>query len=211
VGLNWRTVAERFGMDLRLLEHEGLIVLAGEYFPTAGILIDPQAFSVQQVDVGDVALRHGYFIGNITARDFSERFPPTLPQSRSGMPIMRTEKGPIIGLFPSAQQAIRARTAILQGAVGAGLRSDEGPLGVELRVERPELPGMVATLIAANGGAIISIGNRPVAGVEESGPMSTAPSILAEEADTFRPGTGATSDSIAPAQETGGSEEVISS
>src|SRR5207302_1446755 len=99
-----------------------LIVLTGEYFPTAGVFIDPQEFSVQHVDVGDMALRHGYFIGNITARDFSERFPATLPRSRSGLPIMRTDKGPIIGLFPAAQQAARARSAILQGAVGAGLR-----------------------------------------------------------------------------------------
>ena len=123
---------------------------------------------------------------------------------------MRSEAGPIIGLFPSVQQAARARRAILQGAVGAGLRSEEGPLGVELRVERPELPGMVATLIASNGGAVISIANRPVASVRESGPMSTAPAMMAEEADTSRPGTGATSDSEAPALETGGSEEVIS-
>lgn len=211
VGLNWLTVAERFAMDVELLEHEGLIVLAGEYFPAAGVFIDPDAFTVQHVDVGDMALRHGYFIGNITIRDFSEGVPAPLPRSRSGLPVIRAEGGPIIGLFPSSQQAARARSAILQGAVGAGVRSEEGPLGVELRVERPELPGIVATVIATNGGAVISIGNRPVAGARESGPMSTAPAMRAEEADTFRPGTGATSDSEAPAQETGGSEEVLSS
>src|SRR4051794_35197513 len=73
VGLNWRSVAQHFGVDLQMLGHEGLIVLAGQYFPEAGFFIDPESFNAQHVDVGDIALRHGYFIGNLTAREFSQR------------------------------------------------------------------------------------------------------------------------------------------
>lgn len=164
VGLNWQAVSARLGMDLRILEHEGQIVLKGEYFPSDGFFIDPDGFAVLSVGVGDKAPRHGYFLGRLTVRDLSERLAPAMPETRGGLAITRESRGPIIGLFPSEQQAKRARNAILQGAVGAGLRSDPGPLGIELRVERPEQPGMVATLIAANGGAVTSIAGQSITG-----------------------------------------------
>jgi len=150
-------------MDLRVLEQEGQIVLQGEYFPSDGYFIDPDSFATQSVGVGDKAPRHGYFLGRLTVRDLSKRLVPTVPERRTGLPITRDQRGPIIGLFSSEQQAKRARSAILQGAVGAGLRSESGPLGVELRVERPEQPGIVASLIAANGGAVISVAGQSIA------------------------------------------------
>lgn len=169
VGLNWGTVAERFGMDLRVLQHEGLIVLRGEYVPAAGYFIDPDTFVVQHVDVGGTAPRHGYFVGDTTASEFSEHLATNPPEAVMGLPVRRTEGGPIIGLFSSEQQAERARSAVMQGALGAGVRCEAGPLGIELRVERTALPGTIASLIAGQGGAVISVAGRPVAGSRDAG------------------------------------------
>lgn len=207
VGLNWGTVAEGLGVDVRILEHEGLIVLAGEYFPEAGFFIDPQTLDAQHVDVGDSALRHGYFIGNLTAREFKDRLRLIAAGRPAGLPVMRRQGGPIIGLFADELQAKRAKSAVLQGAVGAGIRSEAGPIGVELRVERPMQPGAVASLIASHGGAVISIGGATVAGERTSGALSTAPSLPAAEADSTRRGTGSASDSQAASTEPGGSVE----
>jgi hypothetical protein len=168
VGLNWQAVSARLGMDLRILEHEGQIVLEGESSPSDGFFIDPDSFAVISVGVGDKVPRHGYFLGRLTVRGLSERLAPTIPETGAGLAITRELRGPVIGLFASEQQAKRARTAILQGSMGAGLRLEPGPLGIELRVARPEQLGMVATLIAANGGAVISIAGKSIAGAGNS-------------------------------------------
>jgi hypothetical protein len=209
VGLSWATVSRGLDIDLELLEHEGIIVVAGDYFPESGFLIDPVSLLGQHVDVGDMALRHGYFLGNITARDFATWFPlaPTRPGG-SGLPVIRRARGAIIGLFPNRRAAERAKAAVMQGALGAGVRLEDSPLGCELRVDRPELPGTVATIMASHGGAVISIGGEPVAAQSADGVMTTAPSLPAPEGDTWRPGTGSASDSEAPSLEVGGSEEI---
>jgi hypothetical protein len=160
------------------------------------------------VDVGDVALRHGYFLGNITARDFSEWF-RLAPDGGTvaGLPVVRSESGPIIGLFRDELSAKRASSVVLQGSLGSGIRLERGPLGSELTVGRAEQPGAVATAIAALGGAVISIGGRPVGTRSERGPLTTAPPLPSPEGDRWRPGTGATSDSQTSSVELGGSEE----
>lgn len=208
VGLNWATVARGLGIAREVLEHEGIIVLAGEYFPESGFFFDPDTLQAQHVDVGDVALRHGYFLGNITARDFGEWYPLTSTSTpASGVSVIHRERGAIIGLFSNQRAAQRAKSAVMQGALGAGVRVEDGPLGSELTVERPELPGAVATAIASHGGAVISIGGRPVRAAAGAGPLATAPAMADAEGDSLRPGTGASSDSQAPSVEIGGSEE----
>jgi hypothetical protein len=208
VGLNWATVSQRLGIDLRVLQHEGAIILAGEYFPESGFFFDPDTLAAQQVDVGDVALRNGYFLGNITARDFAAWYPPAPKRwPAAGVPVVHRARGAVIGLFSDRRAAERTKTAILQGAIGGGIRLEDGPLGTELRVDRPEQPGSVATVIASHGGAVISIGGGPVGVGRSQGPMTTAPAMPAAEADSRRPGTGSSSDNQAPAVELGGSEE----
>jgi hypothetical protein len=162
VGLNWQVLAERLAVDRRVLEHDGVIVLAGEYFPEEGFFFDPSTLTAQPADVGDIALQHGYFLGDLAIRDFRVRIPLGRPTRLHGHPIIRHEAGTIIGLFPSEIETRRARQQILQGSLGSGLSQEAGPLGVELRVEHPELPGRVATVIAANGGAVISVSGKPV-------------------------------------------------
>lgn len=208
VGLSWSTVSEGLGIDLRLLQHEGIVVLAGEYFPESGFFFDPDTLLAQHVDVGDVALRHGYFLGNITARDFAEWF-QVAPGGGTvaGLPVVRSESGPIIGLFRDELSAKRATSVVLQGSLGSGIRLERGPLGSELTVGRAEQPGAVATAVAALGGAVISIGGRPVGTRTERGPLTTAAPLPSPEGDRWRPGTGATSDSQTPSVELGGSEE----
>lgn len=209
VGLSWATVSRAIEIDLEVLEHEGIIVVAGDYFPESGFFIDPVSLQAQHVDVGDSALRHGYFLGNITARDFATWFPlaPAGPVP-SGLPVIRQTRGAIIGLFPSRRAAERAKSAVMQGALGAGVRLEESSLGWDLTVDHPEMPGAVATIMASHGGAVISIGGEPVAAQPADRAMATAPSLPAPEADSWRPGTGSASDSEAPSLEVGGSEEI---
>ena len=71
VGLNWQTVAEALDLDRRVLQHDGLILVAGEYFPAPGYFFDPGTLRPRRVGVGDVALVHGYFIGQATLRQFN--------------------------------------------------------------------------------------------------------------------------------------------
>lgn len=209
VGLNWATVSQGLGIDLEILEHEGIIVLAGDYFPESGFFFDPVTLAGRHVDVGDIALRHGYFLGNITARDFATWYPMDSTGARAqGLPVVRQTRGTIIGLFPNRRAAERARSAVMQGALGAGLRLDESPLGCELTIDRPERPGTVATVIASHGGAVISIGGETIAAGTLDGAMSTAPSLPAPEADARRQGTGSAGDSEAASRERGGSEQL---
>lgn len=208
VGLSWATVAQALRIDLEVLQHEGIIVLAGEYFPESGYFFDPDTIEAQHVDVGDFALRHGYFLGSMTARDFAEWYPMAPQGTRAaGVPVVRQSRGAIIGLFTDRRAANRARSAVMQGALGAGVRLEDGPLGCELRVDRPEQPGAVATAIASHGGAVISVAGRPVGAGTSRGAMTPAPPMPDAEADAWHPGTGTTSDSQAPSVEPGGSEE----
>ena len=209
MGLNWATVSDSLGIDLEVLEHDGIIVLAGEYFPESGFFIDPMTLEGQHVDVGDIALRHGYFLGNITTRDFAAWFPLAPARSdRSGLPVIRRSRGSIIGLFPDRRAAERARTTVMQGALGAGIRLEESALGSELTVLRPESAGAVATVIASHGGALISLAGEPVAAAPSRGAPTTAPSLPAPEGDSWRPGPGSTADSEARSLQRGGSEEI---
>lgn len=208
VGLNWGVVAERLGVDRRVLEHDGIIVLAGEYFPEEGYFLDPVTLTARHVDVGDMALRHGYLLGDLTIRDFRVQIPLNLDSGSRGRTVVRPAGGPLIGLFPRDVDAQRAKQQVLRGSLGTGLVTEEGPLGVELRVERAELAGRVATVIASNGGAVISVGGKPMrADLAQSGPIATGAALPDAEADAPRHGTGSASDSQTRAAELGGSEE----
>lgn len=210
VGLNWGAVAERLGVDRRVLQHDGQIILRGEYFPESGYFIDPSTLLARFVDVGEIALAHGYFIGELTMNEFGIK--PELAPQEPGLShpvIPAPSSAPIIGLFADERGAGRARDRILRGSIGAELSSEVGPLGVELRVGRSERGGAVATVIAAQAGAVISIGGTAVTPSQAGGsPLATGPSMVGEQADTLRGGTGVASDSQRPAAEWGGSEEL---
>jgi hypothetical protein len=196
VGLNWRVVATRLGIRSEALQQVGIIVLAGEYFPEGGFVLDPETLRARWVDVGDVALRHGYFLGDLAIRDYQLNLDIVTPPPLKGVPIVPVTRGPIIAVFAGRVEAERAKRRILAGSLGSGLRIEDGPLGPELHVQQPELPGRVATTIAADGGAVISVGGRPVADMAGQGAMATG--LALGEGDRPRGGTGATGDSSAP-------------
>jgi hypothetical protein len=208
IGLNWEILSDHLGVDRRTLEFGGSIVLTGEYFPEEGYYFDPVTLMGHSVDVGDRALRHGYFLGDLVVRDLHVDLPLQVGRPKPGVSIVRMERGPIIGLFSGRPAAQRVKTLILQSALGSGITLEDGPVGTEIRVERPELPGRVATVIASQGGAIISIGGVPVRWSQRAGgPMATSPGLPAAEADSTRGGTGVASDSEAGAEEWGSSDE----
>jgi len=194
VGLSWTTVVERLGIDPRVLQHEGAIVLAGEYFAESGYFLSPPSLQARRVDVGDIALRHGYFIGSLTAGQFHLRMPAGGGGRSALHPVIPSPpRGALIGLFTDPGDAERAKRKIVQGALGSGVAIQRGPLGVELRVERADLPGRVATVICAHAGAVISIGGTPVAPVEEAhGAPATGPADRNMAVDAQRAGTGVT-------------------
>lgn len=192
VGLNWGAVADQIGADRRVLEHDGQIVLTGEYFPEAGFFINPQTFDARHVDVGDMALRSGYFLGDLSVSEFHIQVPIGPAFRLIGKPVIVPQDGPVIALFATQMEADRARRKILQGSLGSGISSEAGPLGVELRVARPELTGRVATVIASQGGAVVSVAGRTFGG---SGPMSTRSSAVGGEGDSRRAGIGSFSGS----------------
>src|SRR5947209_12031719 len=198
VVLNWQVVAEQLGVDLRILRHDGLIVVAGEYFPAVGYFFDPATLQGRRVDVGDIALHHGYFVAEITLRQFKASVPSgeNAASSLKRM-IPSTGRGPVIGLFADAQEASRARERILRGSLGAGTTVDDSPLGIELRVSRPLMTGRVASVIASHGGGVIAIDGRPVTELDPvRGPLATG--APAGPGDARRPGTGVTGDSAGP-------------
>jgi hypothetical protein len=197
VGLNWRIVAERLGVDPRILEHDAALVFPGEYFPDAGFFVDPHILMARHVDVGDIALRPGYFIGDLTLSQFGIALNLTQDRTVTPHPVMRKLQGPVVGLFAAEQEAKRARDLILRGSLGSGVTCEAGPLGFELRVERPELLGRVATVMAGRGGAVISAGGHSLSATG-SGAGATGPALPAEEGDAYRGGTGAAGDSEAP-------------
>jgi hypothetical protein len=165
VGLNWGEIAQRFGADPRVLMHGCYIVLQGEFVPETGYFIDPRTLRARRVDVGQRVLEHGYLIGRLTADEF--RVPlDLLPDGGESAlnPVIRTAKGPIIGLFSDRRAAERCRDSLLSGALGSGVTLQDGPLGFELRVDTAEIAGRVATTIASHAGAIISVAGVPVQG-----------------------------------------------
>ena len=209
VGMNWQTVAQQLDIDRDILEHDGVIVLAGEYFPEPGYFLEPATLRARFVDVGHIALRHGYFLGQMVLRDVHAELPTEEEAEEVRHPIIPSSKsGPIIGLFADEAQAERAKQRILQSALGSGVGTETGPLGVELRVEHPEIGGRVATVIAGHSGAIISLGGVAIAPLEsEEGATATGRAMTAEGADAHREGTGAASDTQGPAAEPGSSQE----
>lgn len=208
VGLNWGAVAERLGVDRRVVQHDGQIILAGEYFPEAGYVIDPGSMTARFVDVGELALRAGYFLGELTLREFKVDLPLERDWNEVQDPVVPVAgAGPIIGLFADETDAARAKDRILRGSLGAGIAMRHGPLGVELEVAQAERGGEVASIMASNEGAVISISGVPTT-PPANGPMATGPAIVGEQADAYRPGTGVAGDSQTPARELGSSEEL---
>jgi hypothetical protein len=159
VGLNWGTVAQRYGADVRTLMHDGYIVLAGEYVPETGYFVDPQTLRARRVDVGQRVLEHGYLIGRLTADEFPMRL-EMAPEGDGRLEnvVVRRARGPVIGLFADRRDAERCRDTIVSGAIGSGVMLEDGPLGTELRVASADVAGRVATAISGHGGAVISVG-----------------------------------------------------
>jgi hypothetical protein len=162
VGLNWRTVADRLGIDPPLLQRAGIIVVAGEYYPEGGYALDPATLRAHFVDIGDMAFRHCYFLGDVAIRDYRLDLEIETVELPSGARVIPVTRGSLIGLFGNRLGAERAKSRILRGSLASGLTIEDGPLGPELHVRRPELPGRVATAMASEGGAIISIAGKPV-------------------------------------------------
>jgi hypothetical protein len=207
--MNWGGVGKRLGIDLRLLSRDGAIVLAGEYFPESGYVIDPATLAARFADVGEIALRNCFFLGELAMREFRVHIPVEQASGVASHPVIPSGwHSSVIGLFADETQAKRAKQRLLDGSLGSGLALQEGPLGIELRVERPLLGGRVASVIAGHGGAVISVDGVPLTPVEAGGPDATGPSIVGEQADASRRGIGVASDSQRPAAELGGSEEA---
>lgn len=160
VGLNWGAVSERLGVDRRVLIHDGIIVVGGEYYPENGFFIDPRTMQARHVHAGDMALKSGYFLGEVTASEFGVTFPVEGRSTPSGRVVPPHDTGPIIGLFADRINAERARSKIMRNSLGADVGLEDGPLGSQLRVGNPLLPGRVATVIAGYEGAVLSIGGK---------------------------------------------------
>jgi hypothetical protein len=160
VGLNWARVSERTGIELRILEHDGSIVLAGEYVPAPGFVIDPGTYLAQSARIGDRVLYHAYFIGELSASEFGLKLSVDPDSGSVPNAVVRTASAPVIGLFRDGADAERARRQVMEGSVGYGVSVQPGPLGTELRVARTENAGRVATLIASHHGAVISVGGQ---------------------------------------------------
>jgi hypothetical protein len=160
VGLNWADVADRIRVDPRILEHDGSIVLAGEYVPAPGFVIDPATFLARSARVGDRVLYHSYFIGELTASEFGLKLSVDPDSGSVPNAVVRTASAPVIGLFKDSADAERARRQVMEGSIGYGVSVQQGPLGTELRVARTENAGRVATVLAAHRGAVISVGGE---------------------------------------------------
>jgi len=168
IGLNWQIVAAALGVDPRVLEHDGSIALQGDYFIESGYFIDPQTLRGRHVDVGDRALRPGYFVSDLTVSQFRLSIPVELDVEES-IVAPPAVSGAIVGVFADEAQARRARNRLLDGALAGRVVLRNGPLGLELRVERASLPGRAAGVIASHGGAVVSVEGRPVS--EYEGPL----------------------------------------
>lgn len=163
VGMNWGTVAQRYGVDVRTLMHDGYIVLAGEFAPETGYLLHPVTLQARAVDVGHRVLTHGYLIGRLTADEFRVRLDPAADgDGRVENAVIRVTRGPIVGLFADGLDARRCRDSILSGSIGSAISLLDGPIGTELRVGRCDIAGRVATTIAAHSGAVIAVAGAPL-------------------------------------------------
>ncbi len=160
VGLNWAQVSDRTGIELRILEHDGSIVLAGEYVPAPGFVIDPATFLARSARIGARVLYHSYFIGELTASEFGLALSVDPDPGSVLNAVVRTASAPVIGLFQDSADAERARRQVMEGSVGYGVSVQQGSLGTELRVARTENAGRVATVIACHHGAVISVGGE---------------------------------------------------
>ena len=200
VGLNWQFVAQALDVDVRVLRHDGLIIVAGDYFPSPGYFFDPQSLDARVVDVGDIALITGYFIGSATLREFTI----SLPSGQDGRSQLRCVipspgSGQVIGIFVERLDANRAMRRIIRGALGAGVVIEEGPLGFELRVKRPHEAGRVASVMASHGGGVIAIDGSPVmTGPSSGGISATSHGGMRYPGDARRAGTGVTGGSSGP-------------
>jgi hypothetical protein len=164
VGLNWAAVSAHLGVDQRVLAHDGMIVVAGEYFPEKGFFIDPASMEALHVHQGDMAMSHGYFLGEVTLNQFGVSLPVEARPADSRLVVVPHETGPVIGLFADRSDADRARNKIMRTSLGTDLGIEDGPLGSQLRVGNPQLPGRVATVMTSFGGAIVSIAGKPTTG-----------------------------------------------
>ena len=162
VGLSWTLVSERTGIDVRILEHDGSIVLAGEYVPAPGFVVDPVSFLARSAHIGDRVLYHSYFVGELTASEFGLKLSVDPDSGSVPNAVVRTASAPVIGLFKDSADAERARRQVMEGSVGYGVSVQRGPLGTELRIARTENPGRAATVIACHHGAVISVGGEPL-------------------------------------------------
>lgn len=195
VGLNWATVGHRLGIDVHRLEHDGQIILIGEYFPESGFALDTGTLAARPVDVGQIALQRAYFLGSLPFREMHATLPVDHDPSTVQHPIVHADRGPIIGLFTERASAERARHLILRGSLGSQLRIEAGPLGTELHVRETEQPGRVATVVAAEHGAVIAVSGAPIVGVSTR-PLASGGAV--GHGDALRGGIGVTSDTIAP-------------
>lgn len=163
VGMNWGAVAQRYGVDVRVLMHDGYIVLAGEFAPETGYLLDPSTLQARPVDVGYRVLTHSYLIGRLTADEFRVRLKLTAGgQGAVENAVIRITRGPVVGLFADRLDARRCRDTILSGSIGSAISLLNGPIGTELRVGRCDMAGRVATTIAAHSGAVIAVAGNPL-------------------------------------------------
>lgn len=201
IGLNWQTVADAVRIDRRVLEHDGSIAVQGDYFIESGYFIDPLTLRGRHVDVGDRALRPGYFVSDLTVSHFRLTVPLEMAVEQS-IVAPRPVSGPLVGVFADEAQAKRARNRLLDGSLAGRVVMANGPLGFELRVERAGLPGRVAGVIASHGGAVVSVDGRPVS--EYEGPLVTNSSLTGgagldgQQGDARRAGTGVTGGSEGP-------------
>ncbi|GAC1462592.1 MAG: hypothetical protein PVSMB7_02960 [Chloroflexota bacterium] len=200
VGLHWQYVADALQVDRHVLEHDGLIMVAGEYFPAPGYFIDPSTMRSQRVDVGDIALIHGYFLGQATVRQFNVRLEPAQAASPGYRHIIPSpRKGQMIGLFVDVDDAVRAKDRIVRAALASGVAVERGPLGIEVRVARPQQPGRVAGIIAGHGGGVIAIDGVSVtqsAGTHRV--IATGDGGPGRPGDARRAGIGVTGSSAGP-------------
>jgi hypothetical protein len=205
-GLHWGAVADQLAVERYILEHDGAIVLPGEYFPEAGFALDPETLTARHVDVGDMALRPAFFIGDMTVSEFRPRLPLGQWESVVGTPVIVPLKGAVIGLFASRTEADRAKRKIVQGSLGTGISIVDGPLGIEMRIGRPELTGRIATIIAGHGGSVLSIGGEEL--TRGRGPVATGSSERGGAGDALRGGIGATGSAEGPLAPRGQTEIV---
>lgn len=193
VGLNWQSPATGLGIDRIVLEHDGIIVMPGEYFPESGYALDPITLGARHVDVGDVALRPVYFLGNIVTSGRNLRLTLAPPMAVVENAIVPRVVGDLVAVFPDPVAAERASRLLMRASLAASVSRVATRDSVEVRVKKPELYGRVATLLASMGGAVVSVGEHPVLMSADTGPLAARTSGTSYTGDGRRGGTGVTS------------------